>query len=104
HRLARHSCATAGKTTRNADMPKTRPHENREVDRQFQSAIDERTGADRSHDIGDPVDKPSRRSQAYAQLFAHHPVISLTASFAVGFGLGVLATAVLAPRRPTWGD
>lgn len=42
----------------------------------------------------------------YAQVVAHHPVATLVASFSVGFGLGILATAILGrhERKSTAGQ
>ena len=36
----------------------------------------------------------------YAQMAARNPLTTLVASFSVGFGLGILATAILSPREP----
>lgn len=40
--------------------------------------------------------------RGYAQVVAQYPLASLVAGFSVGFGLGVLATAILERREEGW--
>ena len=67
-----------------------------------EGAESERTQSNRWSSLEEATKDQRFDLRGYAHVVAQYPLASLVAGFSVGFGLGVLATAILSRREEGW--